>query len=393
MKPCILPWVNLCTNTVGRTRPCGYSLHKSKQKLQNSTIASEFNNDIFKQVRKDFLQGKWPENCQRCEYMEKANPNHSKRLEEEWLYEEYGYTVDYLRQITDSDGQLQELPKQLDIRLGNVCNLKCIHCGTGSSSKWMEDKNLLDKYENTEVFYIDNSWIDRPTEIWENIYKNINNVKKFNFQGGEPFASKQHNRFIKEISETKHASDIILHYVTNGTLLNRNILSCLKKFKHVTISVSLDAVGKQLEYYRYPTVWTETKDKLNLLQIVCGDSPNIDLGIQWSCSNVSIFYLKETLTYCRNNLPSFKFIFGNFVDKPVQMNAQNLPVAIKDKVISKLNSFGDTELKFYIDHMMKRDLWPEYNWLLKRYFDDLKIARGIDYQDYLAEMNLDKYFG
>ena len=88
MKPCILPWINFSTNTFGRPRTCGYAdqatVKAAQVKLKGSTISDEWNNDYFKSIRKDFLQGNWPENCKRCKYVEELN-GRSKRLEENKL--------------------------------------------------------------------------------------------------------------------------------------------------------------------------------------------------------------------------------------------------------------------------------------------------------------------
>ena len=66
MKPCILPWINFSTNTFGRPRTCGYSdqktVREANAKLKDSNIEEQWNNEYFKQIRRDFLKGEWPEN-------------------------------------------------------------------------------------------------------------------------------------------------------------------------------------------------------------------------------------------------------------------------------------------------------------------------------------------
>ena len=79
MKPCILPWINFGTNTFGRPRVCGYSSVKTPIKLKDSSISVEWNSEYFKQIRNDFLNEKWPENCSRCKYVEDSG-GFSKRM-------------------------------------------------------------------------------------------------------------------------------------------------------------------------------------------------------------------------------------------------------------------------------------------------------------------------
>ena len=88
-------------------------------------------------------------------------------------------------------------PTHIDVRVGNICNLKCIHCWTGNSSKWYEDKNMLDKYENTSSKRPYKEWISEEGDIWKYIRENIDRIDKLSFLGGEPLASKEHNNLLK----------------------------------------------------------------------------------------------------------------------------------------------------------------------------------------------------
>ena len=60
-----------------------------------------------------------------------------------------------------------------------------MHCWTGNSSKWYEDKMMLDKYENTTHYKFNNEWIE-DNSIWNYVKKNIDDIEKINVLGGEP---------------------------------------------------------------------------------------------------------------------------------------------------------------------------------------------------------------
>lgn len=395
MTPCILPWINFSTNTFGRPRTCGYAdqtiVKESNVKLKGSSIEQEWNNDYFKQVRKDFLKGKWPENCKRCKYVESLN-GQSKRLEEN----NYHYdTNSHLIAQTAEDGSVPYYPSNIDIRVGTICNLKCIHCGTGASSKWNEEKSMLDKYPNTEFYNIDNKWIEQDSFIWDNIKENLKYTKRFNFLGGEPFANKQHNRFIKEIAFTKEAKDITLTYVSNGTLLTEKIFEQLISFKEVVIRLSLDAIQEPGEYFRFPMKWENFVKKLELMERFAKDNGHLDIGVQWTCSNISMFYLTDTFDYMEKNFPNIKFIFANHVEWPVHMSAQVLPMPLKEIIVKKINNydFGEyaDKVPFYVNHMMEKDLWNTDGIVFMNYLDDLDRSRKISYKHNFKEMTLQKY--
>jgi len=395
MKPCILPWINFSTNTFGRPRVCGYSDQKivkdADVKLKGSTIEDEWNNEYFKNIRKDFLKGKWPENCKRCEYVEGLNGK-SKRIEENrYHYEPHAHLIEQ----TAEDGSVPYYPPNIDIRVGTICNLKCIHCGTGASSKWNEDKQMLNKYPNTEFYDIDNKWIEQDSIIWDDIKKNLQYIRKFNFLGGEPFANKQHNKFIKEISQTEYAKNITLHYVSNGTLLTEKILDQLTNFKSVIIRLSLDAIGIPGEYFRFPIKWNEFENKLKLMEKYSKDYRNFDIGVQWTCSNVSMFYLVDTYDYIKNNYTEIQFIPCNHVEWPVHMSAQVLPPQIKQVIENKIYDYDfgkdNEKISFYVRHMLEKDLWNNHGTTFINYLNDLDQARNINWKFSFKEMELEKY--
>ena len=390
LTPCILPWVSFGTNPFGKSRPCGYSAFKSKINVQDSTISKEFNNDLFKSIRKDFIAGKWPENCERCRYTEESHPGHSKKADSEYYNPQHFHLINQTR----PDGSVQHFPKFIDIRLGTVCNLKCIHCGTGNSSKWLEDKPLLNKYPNTKVHHVDNSWIDRETPIWTDIYDHLFEIEKFNFIGGEPFASIQHNRFIEAVSKTEHAKNISLHYVTNGLLLTEKLWKIVQQFKDVAVNISLDASGDVLEFFRYPTNANDLDKKLKMFEASIA-GPHVDLSLQWTSSNISIFYLPETLKYFEENFKNITFRFCNYVDYPAHMSPQNLPLEFKQEVINRLNPYLEKypAINLYIRQMTDKNTWPQYGQTFIQYLDELSSCRKIRWKGKLKDFynSLNKY--
>ena len=393
LKPCILPWVNFGTNTFGRARPCGYSDQKSRVKLKDSSIEQEWNSDYFKEIRRDFLDGKWPLNCRRCEYVENMGGK-SKKFEENFnLFA----SNEHLIEMTLPDGSVPYYPPHMDIRVGTICNLKCIHCGTGASSKWQDDKYMLDKYQNTEKYDINNKWIEQESYIWDSIYENIDQTRKLSFLGGEPFANKQHNKFVDKISQTEYSKNISLFYVTNLTLLTEDIIEKFLKFKKVVLQVSIDAVGSAAEYFRFPIKWEHYVSQLDMLKKY-ESHDNLTVKFQWTCSNVSMFYLPQTYDFALKNYPSMQFDFCNYVEWPIHMSAQNLPVDVKEVIQCKLISYSSrfkasawAKVGFYVNHMLEKDLWPEHGRTFIRYLDDLDASRSISWRDSFKEMGMDRY--
>ena len=392
---CILPWINFSTTTFGRPRVCGYSedsvVKKNNRNLKNSSIDEEWNNEYFRRIRLDFLNNNWPKNCKRCEYVENLG-GVSKRIEEN-----KGYYSKYQNLIakTNDIGEVPYTPPHIDVRTGTICNLKCIHCGTGASSKWSEDTLLLNKYENTGTYNINHKWIEQDSSFWNTLRARWQDIKKYNFLGGESFANKQHNLFIQDLSQTEFARNVTLCYTTNALLLTEKILQQLENFSFVSLRVSLDAVHLPLEYFRYPTKWHVLEDKLDLLNRFCSNKNNIELNFQWTCSNISIFYLSQTYEEVKK-YKNFHFLFCNHVEWPVHMSAQNLPNALKKYICKDLENFKflhghEKDVNFYMQHMNKKDNWKQHSKIFFNYLDDLDIARNMQWKTHFQEMNLGIY--
>lgn len=395
MKPCILPWINFSTTTFGRPRVCGYSddatIKLENRRLRNSDIETEWNNEYFKQIRRDFLADQWPDNCKRCKYVEELDGISKRQDENGYWYARYKHLINK----TNADGSVDYAPPHIDVRTGTTCNLKCVHCGTGASSKWREDKLLLDRYENTADHEIDNSWIDTDHVFWDKLRENVSTVKRYNFLGGESFANKRHNEFLRFLSASGYAHEVHVAYVTNGILLNEQRMNQLTQFKNCILRISLDAIGDPLEFFRFPTKWNVIQSRLTMLNEYA-KRKNLDIGIQWTCSNVSIFYFKQTYEYVTQNYPNIKFLLCNHVEFPIHMSAQVLPMQLKQQIKQQWESIdyfpaAESEWQFYVNHMLELDLWEEHKPTLLNYFNDLDTARRTDWRVALKEMKLDEF--
>ena len=380
MKPCILPWINFGTNTFGRPRVCGYSDIESQLKtmmkwpppenfvtdytLEHSSIEKEWNNEYFKKIRESFLNNEWPANCSRCQHVEEQGGVSKRMRENHMWYEQYKHLI-------KADVNYQ--PPHIDVRTGTVCNFKCIHCSPAASTRWVEDLNIAKKY-GTEYREIDNKWIAQDSDFWDSL--DISQIKRYNFLGGESFYNKRHNEFIKKLNKSSYAKDVEIAYVSNGSLKFEN----MENFKKVRLRLSVDCVKEQGEYFRYGIKWDDWCNNIRKFP------SNFDVSFQWTCSNVSMFYLIDTYDYLREEFPNIRFLFENHVTTPYHMSAQNLPVKVKEYIREQIDCYPfedrDREvLPFYINYMFEIDGWD--NKLLK-YLNDLDEVRKTNWRKSLC---------
>ena len=131
-KFCVLPWVSLEASPIGTVRPCCLADDEildndgNKFELSSANFADIQNSNHMTALRKEFLAGKNPQTCRKC-WNEERGGRTSKRM----------HTLNRLKHtITDSEWTSDAKPLLfLDLKLGNICNLKCRICGSWSSSK------------------------------------------------------------------------------------------------------------------------------------------------------------------------------------------------------------------------------------------------------------------
>lgn len=374
---CMLAWESLGMNTHGRVRACGRSTPNiDNPSLKNVSIGEAWNSNYYKKLRLDMLNGIKNSNCIKC-YKEEVLGGTSKRQS---FNKRYKSNMNYYSDITDNTGSIKNMPSQLDVRVGNICNLKCTHCWTGNSSKWFEDKLMLNKYENTEKFNIDNSWIDSNSKVWDYLKQHISSIKKLNFLGGEPFANKHHNNFIKWCAEN-NKDNVEINYVSNGTLITDELIEVLASFRVLSLGISLDAVTDRAEFLRYPTNWKHLDERLTKLN---KSFYKTQIYINYTAHALNILHLPETRDYCQDRYPNIRFNLGDHVITPKHMSVQNLPSNYKQIIYDKFAQYS--EFRFYAEYMMQDDIWKDNNEILLNYLNDLDQTRKTNWRQILPEI-------
>ena len=279
---CYLPWVQFGTTVGGFPRLCANTpslRDESGERLQVSCslgVDEVWNGEQMKAIRRQMISGQLPEICRRCSDMESSGLE-SKRLKMIHLKPEWaGDPKDLLRE-TGEDGHLQAGPRSFNLRLGNVCNLKCVMCRPDFSSKWQGDFTRL----FTEGLAIppsaaehlgfpgegkqgDHRWYEE-SRVFEFLKSSLPSTKQFYFSGGEPMMTKLHGDLIDHCLETGHCRHIHLMYDTNGLFINEDWLRKWERFETVDIHLSVDGVGPKYEYIRYPGKWEQLNQVARLL--------------------------------------------------------------------------------------------------------------------------------
>lgn len=322
---CTAPWINISTDVNGSIRPCCRYEQPDRQTkykmpwMKNGTLDQLYNGPEMKALRQAFLNGEEPEECNWCWKEEAAGISSSR----EKYYE-----------VWDIEYDLENpLPQLLDLKLSNVCNLKCRMCGPRASSSIAKELNILNPYHlENKIIATDNESI---------FFKEIlPNLKYLELTGGEPFYSPENKKLIKAVSKTKYAKNISLHIITNGMFKDTSILDNMKSFKNVCLAFSVDDIGKRLEYARSNANWETIRD--NIFSI-SKDYPQINIIVKRTINNFNIYYLDELDFWCNENKIQIK---NDILHEPKYLCIQNLPNFAKREIEEKFERRYENILEF-----------------------------------------------
>jgi MoaA/NifB/PqqE/SkfB family radical SAM enzyme len=307
----------------------------AKYDLTKTNIETAYRSQYMQNLRQQFRAGEKPATCNRC-WEEESAGRTSKRMHTQVRLKELYKEVDW----TNNN------PNQLwfvDLKLGNICNLKCRICGSWSSSKWAEEELKYMPADFDKKSHIAYTWLKqgawpRKTEtFWDNIKSLLPNIKYFEFTGGEPWMIKEHFDLLEYAVETGDSQHIDIHYNTNATQYPGGYWGLWKNFGRVDIAFSVDNVGDRFEYERYGAKWQEANIIIDEIHIMKKMSvPNITTQLCFTINIQNVYYLDELLTWA--DTKSFGSIYFNMMHSPNHMSIQHMTPRAKELVLNKLKT-------------------------------------------------------
>lgn len=337
---CVLPWISLEASPIGSVRPCCLADDEivddigQKFSLLTANFTDIQNSTAMTKLREEFLAGKKPQTCRKCWNEERAGRT-SKRM----------HTLDRMKHMgVSSEWSRDAKPLMfLDLKLGNICNLKCRICGSWSSSQFAtEEINDAPPEEKKHTYAYQmlraGAWPRENTQFWAEIDSVLDSVRYIEFTGGEPFMIDQHFDMLQGIVDRGIADQVEIHYNTNGTHYPERGEKIWQHFKTVEIAFSIDDVGPRFEYQRSNAVWSEVCDNLDRFRDLKEMYSNIQLQI---CTTVNIFnvrYLDQVATWINHNRDSFNFVYWNVMHDAWYFSVASLPDSAKAAITQHLTT-------------------------------------------------------
>ena len=377
---CMHPFTGLATREDGaicaccRSHPVGF--------IQEQSLENIWNNDTMQRIRKQVLNNERPLECEPCfsledQGVESLRMRHIAGKIPEARINLYPNTP--LQEVMPF-----EIPT-MELKLNNLCNLKCRMCHPMDSTAWNDWSEVKDFYKaegnimyaiveehNLESKPHLDKFQDNP-KWWSSLEKLLPHFRRVEFAGGEPLMDPQHYRILDMLAP--YGDNIEIKYATNLSMLgksNRTVWEYWPKFKSVAVNVSIDGIGSSYEYIRGNASWSELINNIKQIQTI----PNISRIVGAVTVQVSnILILDKMIEYFLDNLG---IVFHTHrVEYPKLLSAQVLPKELKDIAYNRLE-----EIKSRVPNFKMCQQYPQLiEYTLGQIQDNQNYLRARDQYD------------
>jgi sulfatase maturation enzyme AslB (radical SAM superfamily) len=246
-------------NFDGTISRCGHMTNppqfETLQQMDSSTWLAD--------VRDSMRQDAWPDECVRCKEVEHIG-NKSVRQQ----------SLDRHAHLLDARSDYLVLGGVLD----NVCNSACQTCNEKLSTKIgsLSTKNYV-KINNSEL--IDTLSVER--------------IVQMDINGGEPTASPNYLRLLENLPPNVK----YLRVNTNGSRVLTVLPKLVDRGVNVTVTVSLDGIGRRHDYVRWPVKWQDVEQNIQAYQTM----GLYELNTWTTVSALNIGDLKNIFSYVQQH--------------------------------------------------------------------------------------------
>jgi len=344
-------WSTIRLDT-GITRSC----HRVNSDILTVDTFDQFHNTPKKIAdRKLMLNSMWPDGCEYCKNIEDSG----------------GYS-DRMLHLTIPNQSPPELehdltatvvtPRIVEIYFDNMCNMSCIYCSDGFSSKIQQENIHYGRFEKQGIV-IDNRAIKVrdadaiSDKFWQWMTRNVQEIRCLHILGGEPFLQEQFEICL-EFFESTPCPQLELTVVSNLMIQDEKFQSLIKRLRYLVqrrhlgrfdLTASIDCFGAEQEYVRYGLDLEQWKRNF---EYVCGQKW-IKVKINQTLSALTTKTVPDLLKYVNNlradrkighyfSTTSFTYdclhpkIFGTgFFDNDFENILQSMPSELEEQITAR----------------------------------------------------------
>jgi hypothetical protein len=332
---CFLPY-----ETVDVRHPAKYSKNMRLTCCCNLDVDPDHDiddiRDPMKSLKESLKSGALPDACRKC-CDEEKNGAQSERIRTILTKD-----VDALNQFLIDPDQATAHAFELMVFFSTVCSLACRSCNSESSTTYA-------KITKIKVIPEIEQDICEKSQYWDYITSTIlANIHKRKFlyihlMGGEPVLQSGTIKLLKWLSDQQIIDKIHLRITTSmAAMPNATLLGYFERCANVYVSLSIDSVGDNYRYVRWPAAFEKVeRNLLDLIEFNRNSITNTDfeftLAPVFSLNN--IFYIDDYLDYWyqwfKDNFPIY-FMNTNVVLQTVHLDIQALPIIYRKELINTL---------------------------------------------------------
>lgn len=249
------------------------SCHRVSSDTVNPGNFSSFHNTPKKlSDRTTMLAGQWPSGgCEYCQNIEDQGGS-SDRM--------FHLAIPNLSppELDIDATAIKVTPRIVEVYFDNVCNMACLYCWDGFSSKIQQENLRFGRFDKQGVV-IDNRANRVPDHraltdaFWSWFRDHSRDVRRLHVLGGEPFFQQQFDDCL-EFFESHSCPDLEFNVISNLKISPhrlQTILSRIKdlldagKIKRFDLTASIDCFGPQQEYVRWGIDVEQWKENFSIL--------------------------------------------------------------------------------------------------------------------------------
>ena len=427
---CLAPYIGIDLDQDGAV----YTCYRGKQNLggwKKMSLTESFNSPHMQKIRRDQFEGRRNKNCRSCHRAEDNNSN-SPRVHfyydffDRYFWDDPEGAKQFIEDIKNNH-QTSDIDRirRAELRPSSLCNLRCMHCGPHSSTKWVETlakgNNAEEYMSNNGLMENGNGIIDKNiietgltkyykntltsnTDYEEELLATLNHVDHLSFTGGEPLLTPEHPRYLQSFIDSGSAKVKCLEYNTNLNIKDiEKFFPLWEQFKHVHIRASIDASFDTYEYFRTYGKIDLVKECLLKLQTFRRERMGGKKGMK----------INATVTYNLFSAMRWKELTEDWTSHGVDLHTSliidhptsvaYLPNELRDKAVEdmqwcydNIEQFSDDEdyVEIYRHHTKQcinytkgfdnpYDKFPEF---VVKYFEFCDKTSGNSYKDYFPDL-------
>jgi len=399
---CVYPWVHQMIETDGDVKLCCIAETPTKKETGkhmniNKNKLSELWNDPYMQdIRRRMLEGTEVRDCGQC-YRKERDGERSMRqvINPDW-------------EIDDANVVVKTLPRYLDLRFGNLCNLRCRMCtGMYSSELGQELESIRQTNEQFKNMYSESleypvyDWSNNQT-FWNDLEKYIPYIEIIYLTGGEPTLVQGNYDFLQKLIDVGVSKNIVITFNTNVTNFQKRFIDIIGHFAKVRLALSIDGTDKFQEYIRYPSKWKAIeKNVFILLDHIETAKNRFEVSFSPAISILNVVNFSEYINWAYNIASNHQYdnlhwdMDPSRVHGPEFQDIWHSTNSYRKICLQNLKSVSQQQLKFFpsLENFYKEIITcledrphPEAKAnriSLKIFNDGIDKNRGIDIKDYI----------